>query len=143
MKIIHTDHQIDKWMQKRKVLPPDLHNFIWEHKKLYVWGDDDNKYRIIIRDEYRRKPSFSVVLLVYPFDTNQEVRLRRYNSPHGKHTNHLEGSAVYQYHIHKATEKYQRSGDDIDHYAEETNRFSDIRGALQCLIEDGNFQEVS
>ncbi len=88
-------------------------------------------------------PSFSVVLLVYPFDTNQEVRLRRYNSPHGKHTNPLEGNSVNLYHIHKATERYQRSEYNIDHYAEETNRFSDIHGALQCLIEDGNFQEVS
>lgn len=143
MKIVHTDDQIDKWMQERKVLPSEWYNSIWKHKKLDVWGDDDNTYRIIIRDEYRRKPSFSVVLLIYPFDANQGVRLRRYNSPHGKHINHLDGSVVYQYHIHKATEKYQRNGDSIDHYAEETSRFSDIHGALQCLIEDGSFQEVS
>ena len=143
MTMIHTDDQIDKWMQARKELPPDWHNSIWKHKGLDVLGDDDNTYRIIIRDEYRRKPSFSVILLVYPFDTNQGVRLRRYNSPHGKHINHLEGSVVYQYHIHKATERYQRNRDRIDHYAEETSRFNDIHGALQCLIEDGNFQEVS
>ena len=39
-----------------------------------------------------------------------------------------------------ATERYQKIGFDEDTFAEETNRYSDFEGAIQCLIQDANFE---
>lgn len=38
--------------------------------------------------------------------------------------------------IHLATERYQNSGRKEEAYAEVTDRYSNLRGALKCLIED-------
>lgn len=140
--MVYTDSQINQWMQVRKVLPPNWYATIWRQKTLYVWGDDNNRYRIIINDDFSYSLSFSVILLVYHVDTNEKTRLRRYDFHDTEHTNRLEGNSVYGYHIHKATERYQRNGYRIDDYAESTNRFSNIPGAIKCLIQDANFQGV-
>ena len=42
----------------------------------------------------------------------------------------------YNFHIHKATERYQLLGEDEDKYAEPTNCFFDFHSALQCLLND-------
>ena len=148
MEIIYSDLQIDEWMRERKVLPHDwlktLWNQKWDQRSLNVLGDYGNLYRIIVRDKYIDNPSFSVILVVYPND-NKKLNLRRYNIPRPKtvHYNPLERNDVCGPHIHKATERYQRCEYlNDDHYAKETNRFSDIHGAIQCLKEDANFQEV-
>ena len=39
-----------------------------------------------------------------------------------------------------ATERYQERGYDEDTYAEETDRYNNLEGALQCLIQDANFE---
>ncbi|MDE0397110.1 MAG: hypothetical protein OXL96_04825 [Candidatus Poribacteria bacterium] len=44
------------------------------------------------------------------------------------------------YHIHFATERYQERGYDEETYAEETDRYNNLEGALQCLIQDANFE---
>ena len=42
-----------------------------------------------------------------------------------------------------ATERYQQLGVDPDAYAEPTDRFANFDQALQCMLEDGNFQMPS
>ena len=44
-----------------------------------------------------------------------------------------------RFHIHLATERYQEIGAREDTFAEPTDRYSDIEGALACLIADANF----
>lgn len=143
--MIYTDYEIDQWMRERKELPNDWQMRIWNDKELVVRGEK-YKYKIIINDKYHTVPSFSVVLIVYPTDDNYVFRLRRYDSPHGKHKNQLENTYVgaNDFHIHIATERYQKEcDDDMDKYAETTDRFNDIPSALKCLIKDANFQEGS
>jgi hypothetical protein len=66
-------------------------------------------------------------------------RLRRYNGRH-HHTNVLEGTHLYDFHIHTATERYQRPGFQEDHYAEITHRHYHLESALHCLLADCSFQ---
>lgn len=54
--------------------------------------------------------------------------------------NKIEKQKILGYHIHYATERYQRIGYDEDTFAEETDRYDNFEGALRCLIQDGNFQ---
>ena len=46
----------------------------------------------------------------------------------------------YDFHIHTATERYQEAGYAEEHYAEPTDRYADLSGAIQCLIQDCAFE---
>jgi len=83
---------------------------------------------------------FSIILAVRVPQSNQLFRLRRYNGKSHEHTNRLEDTTFYDFHIHIATERYQEIGMREDAYAERTDRYSDFHGALQCLIHDANLE---
>ncbi|MCE2393409.1 hypothetical protein J4G02_02210 [Candidatus Poribacteria bacterium] len=57
------------------------------------------------------------------------------------HTNRIEREEISGCHIHSATERYQLRGQREDSYAQSTNRYHDLSGALKCLINDANFEE--
>jgi hypothetical protein len=76
-------------------------------------------------------------MLAYSGKSSSQVfRLRRYNGKSHEHTNKMERQTIYDFHIHFATERYQHSGLREDAYAEATNRYGDLQGALTCLIQD-------
>ena len=66
---------------------------------------------------------------------------RRYNGEGNTHTNYIEGNEVGIFHIHYTTERYQHLSQKNEHYAEETDCYTDVHGALQCLIQDANFRQ--
>ena len=65
------------------------------------------------------------------------MRLRRYNGQH-PHRNRIEGDQFYGFHIHEITERYQLSGHKGDSYAQATERYATLEGAVECLIQDCN-----
>lgn len=55
--------------------------------------------------------------------------------------NHIEKTRHRDvFHIHEATERYQRAGHPIDGYAEPTNAFSDFATALAAMLNDAGFR---
>jgi hypothetical protein len=72
-------------------------------------------------------------------DVTSLFRLRRYNGKSHEHTNKIEGNTFYEFHIHTATERYQDRGMDEDAFAEPTTRFSDLNGAIDCMVADCGF----
>jgi hypothetical protein len=66
--------------------------------------------------------------------------LRRYNGKSHEHTNPIEEDTFYDFHIHKATERYQMIGAREDTFAEPTEKFSDFHEAISCMIKDCNFE---
>lgn len=69
----------------------------------------------------------------------KEFRLRRHNGKSHEHTNKLEGTKSYDYHIYMATERYQEIAEKEDDFAEPTDRYQNFQKALQCMFEDANF----
>ena len=145
MLIIYSDQEIEALVQERKPLPKDWRNQLLSPNKkkreLFVIGDKGNKFRIIIRQNDFRPSDFSVILAVLIRSPNRNFRLRRYNGWTSRHRNRLEREIINGFHIHFATERYQRRGLKEDTYAQQTERYSDCEGALRCLIVDANFQE--
>ena len=82
---------------------------------------------------------FSAILAYQKPNTNTFFRLRRYNGNSHEHSNKIEGGRFFEFHIHHATERYQDAGFDEDGYAEPTDRYADIGGALACLVNDCGF----
>jgi hypothetical protein len=82
---------------------------------------------------------FSIILLYIPKGSNQQFRLRRYNGKSHEYTNPIEKKNHYGFHIHTATERYQRSGIREDTHAEESSRYADYHGASEGMLEDCGF----
>jgi hypothetical protein len=66
-------------------------------------------------------------------------RLRRYNGKSHQHTNGIENETFYNFHIHRATERYQDLGMREDTFAEATERYGDMEGAIRCMLSDCGF----
>lgn len=71
--------------------------------------------------------------------SKETVTLARYNGDSHTHGNELEGTSFeYLRHIHVATERYIMAGKKPETYAEPTERYSTVDGALHCLMMDWN-----
>ncbi len=145
MAITYSDYEIESMVQERKPLPPDWHSRTHLRPKrghyeshLDVAGVAAGQFRLIFRQSMENPLDFSIILAVRVPQSSKLFRLRRYNGKSHEHTNHIEGVTFYDFHIHFATERYQEIGAREDTFAEPTDRYSDIEGALACLIADAN-----
>ena len=144
---ILSDQEIDRLLRETKPLPPDFHTKIQvrpkrghKEQELDIEGEMGNDFLLILRQSAINPLDFSIILAFRPKQSNILFRLRRYNGKSHEHTNLIEGNTFYDYHIHKATERYQNIGAREDSYAEPTNRYSDFHQASLCLMEDCGFE---
>ncbi len=149
MSIIFTDEEIKSFIQERKVLPDNWGSKFKERmnqgfKEHYqdIIGEDENIFRIIVKKGDFSKSNFSVILVVRISGSKNFFPLCRYNGSNHQHTNKIEKEVIRGFHIHIATERYQRKK-NVFGYAQSTTRYSDVNGAIQCLFADANFEEPS
>lgn len=71
-------------------------------------------------------------------DSNRLFRLLRYNGKSHEHTNLIERESFYDFHIHRATERYQDRGMREDGYAVRTDQYANFSHAIQFMISDAN-----
>jgi hypothetical protein len=99
-----------------------------------------NKFAVKVRQASLNPMNFSVILGYVIPGTYSVFRLRRYNGKSHFHSNPLENQpAFYDYHVHTATERYQRAHLDPDHFAVITNNFWDLPTAINALINECGF----
>lgn len=142
----YLDQDIMAFIQEPKIAPDHFRKRIklrdkrgHKEQEIDIVGETGNQYLLILRESLFTTLDFSVILGIYPADTTQLFRLRRYNGKH-EHTNHIEKHKFFDFHIHTATERYQERGAREDAFAEVTDRYVDLLSALECMIEDCNFQ---
>ena len=147
MAVIYSDQEIESLVRERKPLPSNWRDRTrlqpkrgHHERQLDLTGDTGNEFRLILRQSTINRFDFSIILAVRVPQSSQLFRLRRCNGRSHEHTNHIEGVTFYDFHMHFATERYQALGAREDAYAETTDRYSDFRGALQCMIADVNFE---
>jgi hypothetical protein len=141
------DAEISALLSESKALPTDYKERIHtkpksghRERELEVKGANGNDFRIILRQSNFNPLAFSVILAYRPPKSSQLFRLRRYNGRSHDHTNVLEKETFYDFHVHMATLRYQlESGLREDGYAEQTDRFADFQGAIQCMLTDCGF----
>ena len=143
MAVTYSDREIAVLLQERKPLPPDWRNRILlrpkrghDEQHLELTGDQGREFRLILRQNKINPLDFSIILAVRVPQSNQLFRLRRCNGKSHEHTNHIEDTTFYDFHIHVATERYQEIGTREDAYAEPTDRYGDFHSALHCLFDD-------
>jgi len=138
-----TDREIQDLVQEPKRVPADIRRRMVPRAKrghsevdIDVRGDLGSEFRIIVRRSKFNVLDFSCILGYRVLASNQVLRLRRYNGKSHEHTNPIEGETFYDFHIHLATERYQRTGNREDTYAQVSDRFSSFEEAVKCLFED-------
>jgi len=144
---IFSDQIIGQLLQENKPLPSDYQAKIQvrpkrghKERELDIRGVNGNNFRLILRESIHNQLDFSVILAYCPSNSNAMFRLRRYNGKSHEHTNALEQTRFYDFHIHQATERYQLMGAREDSFAEPTERYSDLHEAVLCMIRDCGFE---
>ena len=142
-----TDAEIAQLLAEPKPLPDDYQARLQlrprsghERAELDVRTPSGNRFRILLRQNMRNALDFSAIIAHAPPNSNLFFRLRRYNGRSHEHTNRIEGTTFYDVHIHVATERYQALGAKEESFAEPSDRFADLRGALACLLDDCGFR---
>lgn len=145
MAVRYTEDEIASMLTEPKPLPTDWRARIrlrskssHQERHLEVRGEHGRVFRLILRKSLRDPKDFSVILAVREGASNRFFRLRRYNGKH-QHSNSIESETFRDFHIHIATERYQRIGAREDHYARPTDLYDDYDEALNCLMKDANF----
>ena len=146
MAVRFSDKDIEAFMSERKALAEDWRkrtNTVAKlgHREghLNIRGDDGTEFRVIFRENLTNRHDFTVILGVRDPGSGQIFRVRRYNGRSHEHTNHIEGETFYDYHIHRATERYQDLGAREDAFAERTDRYDSLESAMRCLFADAAF----
>lgn len=142
-----TDKQIADLINESKnmtVLPEDLFKSMkakrgHSESEHIIQRPDGSTFHIRLRLNNENHLDFSVILGYCPPKATKLFLLRRYNGKSHEHKNKLETDVpFYDYHIHTATERYQREGSKEECFAEVTDRYSTIQEAIRCLIKDCN-----
>ena len=148
MNITYSDQEIRALIQEHKVLPDNKRSKFSKTRnrgndeyRLNITGEEGNKFQVIVRISVFNKLNFSVILGVKVPPPKKLFRLKRYNGDYHEHTNSIEDEEVKGFHIHTATEKYQKNGIREEDYAESTGRYNDVNGALKCLFSDANLED--
>lgn len=146
MALFLTENDIAAMLAESKPLPADWRTRAvlkpkrgHREREFDVKGEIGSQFRVILRQAVRNPLDFSVILGLHVPKTNQVFRLLRCNGKSHEHTNKIEGSTFYDFHVHRATERYQMEGFREDGYAEITDRYSDLEGALDTLLLEGGF----
>ena len=130
---ILSDREVEQLLKETKPLEKDYRARIQirpktghKERELDVKGVNGSDFRLILRQSAYNPLDFSVILAYRPPNSNQLFRLWRCNGKSHEHTNTIEQKKFYDFHIHKATERYQQIGAREDAYAEPTDKYSDI-----------------
>jgi hypothetical protein len=157
MKRVLSDDEIESLVRERKLLPRGWESRLepkpksdtrFSQREWEVKGENGNIFRIVLRQNNINLLDFSIIL-IFRDKYGNEFRLRRFNGRHpSQHTNRLEHSkglpnASFRsmFHIHRATQRYQEEGFEIDGYAETTSDYSSFEGALRIFLQLNGFQE--
>lgn len=102
-------------------------------------SDGTRAFELYTRQNQIDPNAFSCGLTFYPKAGDKGVTLTRYNGPYHVHRNPLEDDEEIRNlcHIHLATERYMELG-KVDKFAETTDRYENLAGALTCLLSDCN-----
>jgi hypothetical protein len=143
----YSERDIEQLIAEPKTLPANWRARVelrekrgHKERELDVRGDNGTMFQLILRQSDFNVLDFSVILAVQPENTNQLFRLARYNGKSHEHTNKIEGATFYDFHVHRATERYQELGGREDAFAKPTADYQDFQTALRCLLRDCGFR---
>lgn len=113
--------------------------------KLKTTGETEYEMMLYTRQNLREgmEDSFSCGLR-WNAPNGEVLTLVRYNGSSHSHPNHLEGEVLgFECHIHTATEKYIKANRKPEGFAQTSDRYHTVKGALHCLVTDCNISGIT
>lgn len=145
MALLYSDAEIAALLRERKPLSDDWQARMTRREKrgqiehrLDIAGVDSTPFSLIIRRSEHDRADFSAILGVRTMALERLFILRRCDGRSHRHRNAIEGDRFRDFHIHTATERYQRRGYREDGFAQPAERYSDLDGAIRCLFSDAH-----
>jgi hypothetical protein len=140
--LLLSDEAIRELVNEPKLIPDGLRPFskLVEHNKharrdYEITCASGSSFVIAVRQSTMNRFDFSAILGYRMPGINKIFRLRRYNGRSHFHTNTIERQTFRDFHIHMATERYQKICPKEDHFAVVDSRYADLDGAVDCLFE--------
>lgn len=99
--------------------------------------DESVRFSIYQRQNLLDANDFSCGIEYLP-SVGARLTLARYNG-----SSHRHGEIVYRPHVHRTTASAIASGKKPESEADETDRYTNLEGALRCLAEDFHLQGLS
>lgn len=157
MPIVFDDSEIDRLIRARKELPANWQTrlrklnrlkggYCQERSSLILGNIEGGEFRISVRRSTLNADDFSVILGFRRAKENRWFRLKRYNGLHpplGRHKNRIEREKIQGFHVHTATSRYQQRGLDEDGFAQITDAYREVFGALDLMLRECGFVEPS
>jgi hypothetical protein len=147
---ILSETEIGNLLVERKPLPHDWQkharltlkaNFCHKQRDYPIEINGEKRFVVSLRQSVINQLDFSIILIFIDQDGTY-YRLIRHNGKHpSDHTNKIEKTKFRNvFHIHRATERYQMAGYDIDGFATETTLYASFATALQQFIDLYGFE---
>ena len=141
---ILSDAAIQELIVEAKSIPDGLRPLtkqidrnLHRRREFEIIGAEGSTFVLATRQNALNTLDFSVILGYRMPGFNTVFRLRRYNGKSHEHTNTIENETFRDFHVHTATERYQRrGGSKEDHFAIVDRRYYDLESAIKCLITD-------
>ena len=112
----YSDGEVEAFVAERKSLPLNWRGRMRLRQKrgheegaLDLVGDAGSEFRVFLRRNTVNVLDFSIIPALRVPQSNRLFRLRRYNGRSHEHRNIIEGNGFYGFHVHMATERYQKS----------------------------------
>ena len=145
-KPILSDEFVNEIVSCRKLIPKRIHDVLDKSLMKPSYGSfrnsiqlDAGEYNLVmsIRQLVDDCFDFSVVLTYADLKGNKYI-IRRYNGNHGMHRNFNTGEEITGPHIHMISEISQRVALKDESIAVATDRYVNLRDAVQAFMEDLN-----
>jgi len=130
-------------VQVAALVPPTREKRGHRENQVQVTGTQGSNFRLVVRELVRDPLDFSVTLAYEIPGSTRIFRLRRHNGASHSHTNKLEGTRLTGFHVHMATERYQTAGFKEEAYAESTDAYESLSGAIEHMLEAAGFEAQS
>ena len=124
-----------------RLRPRDKSDQCFKQREIDIVATSGHLFRVVLRQNTLNPQDFSIIL-VFVDEDGTGYRLIRFNGRHpSDHTNKLErakreGMQRFrsQFHIHRASERYQIAGFEMDGYADPTTVYDSFDAALKQFI---------
>jgi len=134
-----------EWERRVQVRPKSNQSF--KERGFEIEGVSGSHFRVVLRQSNLNPLDFSIILL-FRDSEGTEYRLIRFNGRHPSgHTTKWEKRRARpnsgfrnECHVHRATERYQLEGLDIDGYAEVTHDYDSFETALDRFVGARGFR---
>lgn len=103
----------------------------------------DHLFKIYMRQAVMDEDNFSCGISLIT-NGNNDITLARYNGSNHVHVNKGDGRRFdFECHIHEANENSLLASKKIENHAEPTNRYTNLQGAIQCVLTDFHIADLS